>query len=180
MGVLSLTKRKKTYRPEQILNAVHHHRGLLWEKIEAFKYLISSVDGTATHKIGEPQEKLMKKYYPLKHHFEGGLYTREIFMPQGHICVSFIHKQQHPSFLVKGKLSYLNDEGEVKNIEAPHTVFTQIGTQRVFYIHEDTTWICVYKTDADNVEDAEKEIYADSFIELPKEIINKALELCQD
>ena len=101
-------------------------------------------------------------------------------MPQGHICVSFIHKQQHPSFLVKGKLSYLNDEGEVKNIEAPHTVFTQIGTQRVFYIHEDTTWICVYKTDANNVEDAEREIYADSFIELPKEIINKALQLCQD
>ena len=65
MGVLSLTKTKKAYRPEQILNAVHHHRGLLWENIEAFKYLISSVDGTATDILGDPQEKLMKKYYPL-------------------------------------------------------------------------------------------------------------------
>ena len=37
-----------------------------------------------------------------------------------------------------------DDEGKVITIEAPHTVFTQIGTQRIFYIHEDTKWVCVY------------------------------------
>ena len=51
----------------------------------------------------------MKEYYPLKHHIEGGLYTREIFMPKGHLTISFIHKQQHPSFLMKGKVSFVNE-----------------------------------------------------------------------
>lgn len=180
MGILSLSKTKKANKPEDILNSINHNRGLLWEKIEEFRLQISQIDGAANHKCGEPQEELMKKYYPLKHNFEGGLYTREIFMPKGSLNVSLIHKQQHPSFLVKGKLSYLTDEGVVKKIEAPHTIFTQIGTQRVFYIHEDTTWICVYKTDATTPEEAEKEIYAESFYELPKSIIDKQLLLCQD
>ena len=180
MGVLSSSKRKRITRPEDILNAIHYNRGLLWEKIETFKGQLSAIDGAANHKCGEPQEELMQKYFPLKHKFEGGLYTREIFMPKGSLNVSFIHKQQHPSFLVKGKLSFLNDEGIVETIEAPHSIFTQIGAQRVFYIHEDATWICVYKTDATTPEEAEKEIYAESFHELPQEIINKELLICQD
>ena len=122
----------------------------------------------------------MQQYYPLKHHMEGGLYTREIFMPKGHLTVSFIHKQQHPSFLLQGKVSFLNDEGKIVTIEAPHTVFTQVGTQRIFYIHEDTKWVCVHKTNATTVEEAEKEIYASDYKQLPKKIINKALKLWQE
>ena len=41
-------------------------------------------------------------------------------------------------------------------------------------------YMVVYKTNKTNVEDAEKEIYADSFMELPQEIINKALKICQE
>jgi len=170
-----------------VLNSVVARRGLLWEKISAFQEHVSSLDGAATHKLGEPQEKLMQEYYPLKHYFEGGLYTREIFMPKGHVTVSFIHKQQHPSFLMEGKVSFINDEGRIETISAPHTVFTQVGTQRIFFIHEDTKWVCVYKTDATNIEDAEKEIYANSYKQLPKKIIKKALQcqkknnqICQD
>jgi|TARA_R100000479_G_C6315222_1_gene175549 hypothetical protein len=180
MGIFSLLKPKKKYRPEEVLNAVHYNRGMLWEKIEQFKVQLSEIQGAATHELGKPQEEDMQKHYPLKHNFEGGLYTREIFMPKGSLNVSFIHKQKHPSFLVKGKLSYLNDEGVVETIEAPHSIFTKIGAQRVFYIHEDATWICVYKTDATTPEEAEKEIYAESFHELPKEIVEKELLLCQD
>ncbi len=179
MGIFSLLKPRKKYRPEEVLNAVHYNRGLLWEKIEQFKLQLSSLEGAATHERGKPQEKDMRENYPLKHHFEGGLYTREVFMPKGHVIVSFIHKKQHPSFLLKGKVSYLNDDGVVETIKAPHTVFTQIGTQRIFYIHEDSIWTCVHKTNATTVEKAEKELLAESYKELPKKIINKNLELCQ-
>ena len=39
---------------------------------------------------------------PLNHRLKDGLYTREIFMPKGTLVVSFIHKQSHPSFFLKG------------------------------------------------------------------------------
>jgi hypothetical protein len=92
-----------------------------------------------------------------------------------------IHKQQHPSFLLKGKVSYLTDAGEVETIVAPTTVFTQIGTQRVFYVHEDTSWCCVYKTDAKTFEEAESEVYTEDYKDLPLELImNKNKILWQD
>ena len=101
-------------------------------------------------------------------------------MPKGSIIVSMIHKQQHPSFLLQGEVSYLTDEGEIKKITAPDTVFTQEGTQRVFYVHQESIWTCVYKTDATTVEDAELDIYADKYVELPQEVINKNKKLCQE
>ncbi len=90
-----------------------------------------------------------------------------------------IHKQQHPSFLLKGKVSYIADNGDVKTISAPHTVFTQVGAQRVIYPHEDSIWACVYKTEATNVEDAELEIYVEDFEKLGHEVINEIMEQCQ-
>ena len=167
------------YKPEDILNAVHYNKGILWDKIAAFREQISVLDEAATHDLGKPQEDLMKERYPLKHHFAGGLYTREIFMPQGHVCVSFIHKQDHPSFLLEGKVSFLNDEGMVETIEAPHSIFTQIGAQRVFYIHEDVVWTCVHKTNKTNVRDAELELFSNDFKDLPKSIIDKRKKICQ-
>jgi len=175
-----MLKTKEKYHPEKILNAVHYNKGTMWEKIATFQNQISQIDGAANHELGKEQEKIMKEYYPLKHHFEGGLYTREIFMPEGSLNVSFIHKQEHPSFLLEGKVSFLDDNGEIKTIEAPYTVFTKIGTQRIFYIHKDTRWACVYKTDATTPEDAEKEIYATTYKSLPKKIIKEAFRLCQD
>jgi hypothetical protein len=94
-------------------------------------------------------------------------------MPKGSVVVSMIHKQNHPSFLLKGELSYLTDDGEVVTIKAPHKIFTKIGTQRVFYMHEDCTWCCVYKTDAKTFEEAEADVYTNDYKDLPNELILK-------
>jgi hypothetical protein len=167
-------------KPEDILKYVQKGRGLLWDKISDFQNQISEMDGGAKHQLGQVQEKDMQLHYPLEHNLEGGLYTREVFMPQGHVLVSFIHKQKHPSFLLQGKVSYLNDTGEIKTISAPKKIFTQIGAQRIFYVHEDTRWVCVYKTDAKTVEEAEREVYTDDYKTLPENIINKVKKLWQE
>ena len=117
--------------PEEVLNYVNQNRGMLWERIETFKQTLAGFDGAITHKCGEEQSEECKQTYPIKEHLEGGLYTRQMFIPKGHIIISMIHKQQHPSFLLEGKVSYLTDSGELVTIEAPHIIFTQIGTQRV-------------------------------------------------
>jgi len=168
------------YKPEEILNYVNVNRGMLWERIKTFKQQLSSYDEALVHKCGTPQSKEMKTAYPMKQTLKGGLYTRELFMPKGHIIVSMIHRQQHPSFLLKGKVSYLTDSGELVTVEAPHIIFTEIGTQRVLYIHEDTNWCCVYKTNAKTFEEAEADVYTDDYNMLPSHIINKEKLLCQE
>jgi|TARA_R100000541_G_scaffold39786_1_gene47534 hypothetical protein len=164
---------------QNILGQIPASRGILWEKIENFKNKISVIEGALTHKPGDEQSEGLKKTAPLKHHFEGGLYTREIFMPKGAVIVSLIHKQEHPSFLLKGELSYLTDDGEIVRVKAPHTVFTKKGTQRVFYIHEDVEWSCVHKTNATNVLDAELELFTNNYRELPSDVINIKKEIWQ-
>jgi len=174
MGILSIFKRKKN-KPEEILDYVHQNRGLLWENINEFKEKLIAHEGTVKHHTPE-----MEKMMPVNHHLKDGLYTREIFMPKGTLVVSFIHKQNHPSFFLKGEMSVLIDTGEVKRIKAPMKVMTEIGTQRVAYTHEDTTWVCVYRTDAKTIKDAEAEVYTEDYKELPEHVILNKKLLCQE
>jgi hypothetical protein len=174
MSILSIFRKKKN-TPENILQYVHQNRGLLWENINTFKENVLLHNGSVKHHTPE-----MEKMMPVTHYLKDGLYTREIFMPKGTLVVSFIHKQNHPSFFLKGEMSVLLDTGEVKRIKAPMKVMTEIGTQRVAYIHEDTTWVCVYRTDAKTIEDAEKEVYTDNYKDLPEHVILNKKLLCQE
>ena len=174
MGLLNLFKKKKE-NPEDILQKVHNDRGLLWANIKVFKEQILSLNESV-----EAGTKEMNEMFPLKHNLQDGLYTREILMPKGSLVVSFIHKQNHPSFFMSGEMSVLLDTGEVKRIKAPMKVMTEIGTQRVAYMHEDCIWICVYKTNKKTVEEAEKDVYTQDYKDLPPHIIlNKGL-ICQE
>ena len=165
----------KKNSPELLLNYVHKNRGLLWENIETFRNQLSKIDGAVEHSTDEMQES-----FPVIHDLKDGLYTREIFMPKGSLVVSFIHKQNHPSFFLEGEMSILTDAGEVKKIKAPMKVMTETGTQRVAYMHEDCVWICVYKTDKKTIEEAEKDVYTQDYKDLPPHIIlNKGL-ICQE
>jgi len=161
--------------PEELLLSVHKDRGLIWENIARFKNAMLSVDGSLKHHTAE-----MEHIMPVKHHLRDGLYTREILMPKGMLVVSFIHKQNHPSFFLSGEMSVLLDTGEVKRIKAPMTVMTDIGTQRVAYMHEDCVWACVYRTDATTIEEAEKDAYTEDFMELPEYVILKKQLPCQE
>jgi hypothetical protein len=163
--------------PVEIINNITTYRGIMWDKISEFSKKLEKLEGALSHKAGSPQSKEMQDLYPLKQHIEGGLYTREVFMPKGSFIVSMIHKQNHPSFLLKGKVSYLGDDGEVNTIEAPKTIFTKEGAQRVIYIHEDTDWCCVYKTNAKTFEKAELDVYTNDYKDLSKRTINKIKKL---
>jgi|TARA_R110000803_G_scaffold38013_3_gene82043 hypothetical protein len=164
----------ETYIGKEVLESIPLMRGMMWEKIEEFGELMKiHLDDCVSHLPGEKQSEELKEIFPLKQHLESGIYTRELFMPKGSLVVSMIHKQNHPSFLLKGKVSYLTDEGIVETISAPHTIFTKEGAQRVLYIHEDTDWACVYKTNAITFEEAEADVYTFDYKSLPKALINK-------
>ena len=171
-------KEDDTESAKKVLFQVNRHKGLLWEKIESFKDELAKVEGFIGHELGEEQEDELKKTYPIKQELIDGPYVRELFAPKGSLIVTFIHKQRHPAFLLKGELSILLDTGEIKRIKGPQKIITEIGTQRVAYIHEDVTWTCVHRTDATNFLDAEKEAVTDNFRLLPKEFLTKNNLLC--
>ena len=165
----------KLSNPEYVLEYINQNRGLLWDKIKDFKSIITSTEGVVLNHTEE-----MDNMCPLKHHIEDGIYTRELFMPKGFLGVSYIHKTNHPSFFMSGEMSMVTDTGSVERVKAPMAVQTKIGTQRVVYVHEDTVWVCTYRTDATTVEEAEKQIYTEDYRELPEYIIEKQNRLCQD
>lgn len=94
---------------------------------------------------------------PLKHNFGDELYVREIFMPKGMLIVSKIHKYKHPYFILKGEVSVISDEGSVR-IKAPYYNMTPRNTKRALYIHEDTIWVTVHKTNKTVLSEIEEEI----------------------
>ena len=70
---------------EEVLKTINipNKTGLLWDQIETFKQQILGIEGSiGPHKAGTPQEDDLKEFLPLKQHLEGGLYTRELFMPK--------------------------------------------------------------------------------------------------
>jgi len=80
-------KEKEIKNAEEILLSINKNRGLLWENIKVF------IDRLKAHENGVVRgTKAGDELFPLKHHFAGGLYTREIFMPKGTIIASLIHK----------------------------------------------------------------------------------------
>lgn len=93
---------------------------------------------------------------PLIHRFVPGMYIREIFMPQGAIVTSQIHRTTHPFFILKGKVSVFSENDGEQFLEAPYSGITTPNTKRVIKVHEDTVWITCHPTDIQPKNDSEE------------------------
>ena len=163
--------KKKNDRVKKMLSNIHTNTGLWWDDIERFGKLMEENDAVKQSSSCLTDE--VEDLFPTKNHIEGGLFTREIFFPKGSLIVSLIHKQNHPSFLLEGKVSIINDQGVVKELKTGDVVFTKTGAQRIFYAHVDTKWCCVYKTNKKTVEEAMKDVYCDNYLELPSKFLKQ-------
>lgn len=93
---------------------------------------------------------------PLTHKFVPGMYIREIFMPQGAIVTSQIHRTTHPFFILKGKVSVFSENDGEQFLEAPYSGITTPNTKRVIRVYEDTVWITCHPTDIQPKDDSEE------------------------
>jgi hypothetical protein len=75
------------------------------------------------------------------HHFCGGLYARELFVPAGYTIVGKRHASQNFFLLVRGEMSVSLGDGTVARIRAPFMCVTQPGDKRVGFAHEDS--VCI-------------------------------------
>lgn len=105
----------------------------------------------AIHQLGLAMEKLPQCEQILDHIYADGLYGRKWSCEAGNIIVTEIHRVEHISSLVKGKIVIANEDG-CQVLEAPQFFVTKPGTQRVLLTLEDCVFTTVHRND-DNEKD---------------------------
>lgn len=110
--------------------------------------------------------------FPLEHSFADGLYIRKITIPAGYFIVGKLHRDSYVSFVERGDMSILTENGVVRVYE-PTTQISPSGTKRFGFSHEETVWVTVHNN-PDNERDIEKlenMIHEDEGGEIPCENI---------
>lgn len=105
--------------------------------------------------------------YPLFHTFADGMYTREIHFNKGDLIVGAIHKNDYFVNVLKGRIWVVSEFGP-KEIIAPASFTAKAGVKHIGFTLEDTVWSDTHKVNSTTVEEAEKEIFADSYDELDR------------
>lgn len=91
---------------------------------------------------------------PVFHHFAPNIYMRQMDAQAGTLMVTKMHKTEHFLIILKGSASVL-DNGELVHFEAPQIIKTKVGTKRVIYFHDASSWLTVHpiqETDLDAIE----------------------------
>lgn len=90
---------------------------------------------------------------PVTHHFHGGVYIREVFIPAGTLVMGHAHKGETLNNMVMGKMLLATADGPVE-VTGPKTFVTPPG-RKIVYALEDTIFQNVFATDETDVEKIE-------------------------
>lgn len=136
---------------------------------EAFDELLFSCEGV---QLGDSD------LCPVKHSFCDGMYLREMTIPQGVLVSGKIHKFEHPSFLLKGTIFLVTEEGE-EVIEAPSSIISKVGVKRVGYAITDVVWTTVHhnpdnETDIDKLAD---KLFVSTYKEFDEFMADKEIKI---
>lgn len=80
------------------------------------------------------------------HHFNGGLYTKEIKIPAGVIFGKHIHSFDHQSILVSGA-AIITVDGVSKSYMGPTILNIKAGSEHMVECITDVVWLCQHVTD---------------------------------
>lgn len=114
------------------------------------------------------------KLVPIRHFFMDGVYIREMTMFKDTVVIGAIHKHLHMCFLLKGKITVVNEQDAVDHV-APCTIISTPGIKRALYADEDSTWYNIHKnpSNTEDVERLEKEIVVLTYKEYEEYIKSK-------
>lgn len=91
----------------------------------------------------------------IRHHFVGGVYAKETFIPAGKWLVQHTHKFDHLSVLAQGSIELIVD-GHVSVVNAPACLTIAAGKHHGVKSLTDVIWYCIHATectDEDEVDD---------------------------
>jgi hypothetical protein len=136
-------------------------------------------------KMDEFEAKMVENYellvLPLVHRFTDGLYVREIAINKGTLLTSKTHLTQHQFFLLKGKISVWDNEGNEQYLEAPYIGITQANTRRIAYAWEDCIWATCHPNPTNEIlEELEEIIFEDYQNSLLSDDMKKKIKVAQE
>lgn len=115
----------------------------------AQEHIVNAID------IQDQVAQLPQVEIPIFHHFAPNIYMRQMEVVAGTLMVTKMHKTEHFLIVLKGSATILDSNG-LMHVQAPQIIKTQIGTKRVIYFHEDSTWLTTHptsETDLNLIED---------------------------
>lgn len=100
------------------------------------------------------------------HRFAPGVYTREMFVPAGVMLTGYIHKTEHISIFLQGRMLVSNGEGQAVEIVAPIVEKAMPGVKRAGVALEDVWWITIHPTDETDIDALEDLLVTNDFAEV--------------
>jgi hypothetical protein len=85
-------------------------------------------------------------FTPISKEYGCAQYARELFMPAGTICVGKLHKLPHLTFLMKGRMIIISENGGHQELTGPTTFVSPAGSKRAFHVLEDSIITTVHVT----------------------------------
>jgi hypothetical protein len=104
--------------------------------------------------IAQVMQQMDNVDLPLVHHFSPGVYAREMHIPAGCVVVGKIHKFPQLNILSAGEMQVLTENG-IEHVQAPFTVVSPAGTQRIAYSLTPCVWTTILATEETDVEKIE-------------------------
>ena len=95
----------------------------------------------------------------IQHHFGGGVYAKEAFIPANSLLMQHTHKFDHLSILAKGSVELVVD-GVKSIVDAPACITIQAGKHHGVKSLTDVTWYCIHATDCVDEDEIDNVIIA--------------------
>ena len=100
------------------------------------------------------------------HRFAPGVYTREMFVPAGMMITGKIHKTEHISIFLSGRMLVTDGFGKSKEIVAPMVENALPGVKRAGIALEDVRWITIHPTEETDLDVLEDMLVTNDFSEV--------------
>lgn len=92
------------------------------------------------------QFHLTHYFTPISKEYGCAQYARELFMPAGMVCMGKLHKLPHLTFLTKGRMIIVSENGGRQELVAPTTFVSPAGSKRAFHVIDDSILTTVHIT----------------------------------
>lgn len=117
------------------------------ENKELLAHILRGAEEQIAHVVNvqEKVAQLPQLDIPVFNHFAPNIYMRQMDAKAGTLMVTKMHKTEHFLIILKGSASVL-DNGELVHFEAPQIIKTKVGTKRVIYFHDDSSWLTAHPT----------------------------------
>ena len=99
------------------------------------------------------------------HHFAPGVYAREMIVPAGVLLTGAVHRTEHVSIFLSGRMLVPDDNGGSVEISGPMVEIGMPGIKRVGLALEEVRWITVHPTDETDLDTLEAELVTNDPVE---------------